>query len=258
MRVISLASGSKGNAYAVMAHNGEVLIIDCGLSLAELKRRFVQAGFSEGVPELKAVLLTHSHADHVSGLKPLLAEREVAVYANPMTSETVVADYGVDEEAFACFENEQEFSIGQFAVLPFPVPHDTSDPVGYLIRVDGQVYFHGTDIGVPLASVGRRLSEADFATLESNHDPQRLRLSARPTAVIRRIAGPRGHLANEEACELIRRFASPRLKRLALAHLSRDCNEPDLAERMMLRTLAEMGRGDVSLKVFAQDAVVGL
>ena len=83
-----------------------------------------------------------------------------------------------------------------------------------------------------------------------------LRTSGRAPSLIQRIAGPRGHLANGQACDLVRRFASPKLKTLALAHLSRDCNVPHLAEGAMRDTLCEMGRADVALKVLRQDEVV--
>ena len=139
---------------------------------------------------------------------------------------------------------------------PFSIPHDTSDPVGFLVSAGGETYFHGTDIGTPLDSIGLKLAEADFATLESNHDPVLLRQSGRHPSLIQRIAGPRGHLSNDQACELVRRFASPRLKSLALAHLSRDCNVPRIAEEAMRSTLMEMGRPDVVLKVLSQDETI--
>ena len=104
--------------------------------------------------------------------------------------------------------------------------------------------------------VGLKLAEADVATLESNHDPVMLRTSGRPPCLIQRIAGPRGHLSNDQACDLVKRFASPRLKRLALAHLSRDCNAPHIAEGAMRAALAEMGRVDVGLSVLSQNDVV--
>ena len=90
---------------------------------------------------------------------------------------------------------------------------------------------------------------ADVATLESNHDPVMLRTSGRPPYLIQRIAGPRGHLSNDQACELVRRFASPRLKKLFLAHLSHQCNAEAVAVRLMRETLAEIGRADVELEV---------
>lgn len=239
MRVAAIASSSKGNAY-VVEHGGHVLLIDCGVPYKDVS----------DVPA-EAVLVTHSHADHALGLKTLFARRGVPVYANAMTAETIVHDFKVPEEAFVCFENGQCFDVGPFAVSPFSIPHDTSDPVGFLVQAEGETYFHGTDIGSPLDSVGLKLAEANIATLESNHDPVLLRTSGRHPSLICRIAGPRGHLSNDDACELVRRFASPKLRHLALAHLSHDCNTPRLALEAMRATLREMQREDVEVEVFA-------
>ena len=254
IQVFPLASSSKGNAYLLVADGGEKLLIDDGLSYAELRRRL--GALSLDLEGLTGILLTHSHNDHVSGIKTLLKHHpEVAVYANSMTAETLIADEVVPEAAFICFENGQEFALGPFTVNPFAIPHDTADPVGYLVRAgegaDATVYFHGTDIGTPLDSIGLKLRAADVATLESNHDPVMLRTSGRAACLIQRIAGPRGHLSNDQAAGLVKRFASPKLKRLMLAHLSRDCNTPVLAERVMRETLGEMHREDVELEVLA-------
>lgn len=252
MRVFSLASGSKGNAY-VVEHEGVELLIDCGLSFRQLSARATAMGLDEPV----AVLVTHSHRDHIAGLVPLLGRfPSLRIYANELTAEAVGHELKLDEGAFAIFENRQPFEIGPFVVLPFPIPHDTGDPVGYLVKAGTETYFHGTDIGYPLPSIGERLSQADYAVLESNHDERPLFGSGRPESVIQRIAGPRGHLSNEQACELVRDFASPRLKLLALAHLSRDCNLPHLAQAAMSETLKSMGRAEISLKILSQDEPV--
>ena len=287
MQVIPLASSSKGNAYLV-EHDGAVILIDCGLSYRELKKRLSEKLVKTGqtcfdkfsCDQIMAILITHSHTDHVQGLKTLLGKHDVPVYTNLMTAETIVAEQGVAEDAFVCFENGQEFEIGPFTVSAFSIPHDTSDPVGYLIRARESLavqckgaeslyaerparhsqplyaerparltYFHATDVGMPLDSIGLKLAEADIATLESNHDPVMLKNSGRAPYLIQRIAGPRGHLANWEAAELVKKFASPRLKKLMLAHLSQDCNTPFLAERKMREALEELGRDDIELEI---------
>ena len=214
-----------------------------------------------------AVLITHSHSDHVFGLEPFVSKHPgVPIFANEMTAETVAHDCGVPGDSFACFENGQTFSAGPFEVSPFSIPHDASDPVGFIIRSKPSnpgeelplTYFHCTDAGAPLDSIGLKLAEADVATLESNHDTVLLKTSGRPPSLVQRIAGPRGHLSNEQACELVRKFASPRLKVLALAHLSRECNAPHVAEGAMSATLSGMGRSDIVLKTLFQDEPVAI
>ena len=254
MKVVSLASGSQGNAYCVIG-GGRVLLIDCGLSCLELRRRAADAGVP--LQDLSGVVFTHAHWDHVKGVGTFRKRfPDVPLFANMMTAESIACECDVDEADFRMFENGQMFEVGPFEVLPFSIPHDSSDPVGYVVKVDGETYFHGTDIGSPLDSIGVHLAEADVATLESNHDVGLLFGSGRPVSLIQRIVGPRGHLSNDQACDLVRRFASPRLKALALAHLSGHCNEPSLAERTMLTALSEIGREDIALRIFLQDSIV--
>lgn len=253
MRITSLGSGSTGNAYVVETDGG-ALLVDCGLNYKTLSSRMPEY-IGEEVP-LQGVLLTHSHTDHTQGLRLLIKHHpDLPLFANAMTAETIACECGVDENAFVTFENGQVFEAGPFKVHPFSIPHDTSDPVGYLVKGD-EVYFHGTDIGTPLDSVGIKLAQADVATLESNHDPQLLFGSGRPPSVIQRIYGSRGHLSNDQAAELVRKFATPRLKRLALAHLSGACNAPHIAERTMRETLASIRRDDIMLTILSSDEVL--
>lgn len=246
MTVIPLASSSKGNAYAVAA-GGEVLLVDCGLSCKRLRERAAQCGVD--LDRVVAVVITHDHSDHVDGLRVFLGRYDVPVYANLMTAEKITHDTGVDESAFVCFENGQSFEVGRMLVTPFSTPHDAVDSVGYLIETAKCSYFHGTDIGTPLDSIGGYLARADIATLESNHDVVMLRQSDRAEKLKRRISGPRGHLSNDEAASLVGRFASARLRKIFLAHLSGECNAPHIAEETMKAELQRIGRGDIELEV---------
>lgn len=254
MRVVSLASGSGGNAYCVEAQ-GALLLVDCGLSCRELVKRMTTAALD---PErIVAAVFTHDHDDHVKGL-PVFHKHfpQAELFANLMTAEAIASDLKMDPMAFFTFENGQEFSVGPFTIRAFPIPHDVPDPVGYVVTAEGMTYFHATDVGTPLDSVGANLALADIATLESNHDPVMLHQCSRPECLKQRIRGPRGHLSNLDAADLVRRFASPKLRRLNLAHLSRECNVPHLAEAAMRTALLEMGRSDIDLHVLSQDEVV--
>ncbi|MCR5413740.1 MAG: MBL fold metallo-hydrolase [Kiritimatiellae bacterium] len=254
MRLVSLASSSAGNAYCVES-GGRVLLIDCGLSWSDFKSRYGSAGFS--LDALEGVLLTHNHIDHVRGLATLHRKLpEVPLFANLMTSEATASVLKMDEADFFAFENGQSFTAGPFTVSPFSIPHDVPDPVGYMVEAEGLKYFHATDVGMPLDSIGVHLADADCATLESNHDPVMVMESARPPLLKRRILGPRGHLSNADAADLVARFASPRLKELRLAHLSAECNAPAIAEREMREALASISRPDVILRILPPDSIL--
>ena len=247
MRGVSLASGSAGNAYLVESC-GKLLLIDCGISCRELLARMGKTGFSPC--DIAGVLFTHEHTDHCKGVATFHKRfPEIGLFANAMTAEAI----GLEGDAYI-FENTQPFEVGPFAVTAFSIPHDVSDPVGFVVEAEGKTYFHATDVGSPLDSIGSRLACADVATLESNHDYSLLMHSNRPELLKKRISGPRGHLSNDDCAALVSRFASPKLKLLSLAHLSSECNEPKLALRMAREALDDAGLAETGLRVLSQNA----
>lgn len=246
MNVIPIASSSSGNAYAVV-RGGEVILIDCGLTCKCLRESCASRGID--LASVSAVLITHDHSDHVGGLKVFLGRYDVPVYANMMTAEKLICANGIDESAFVCFENGRSFEIGEVRVTPFSTPHDAVDPVGYFIEAGERSYFHATDVGTALDSFGGYLARADVATVESNHDTVMLKASRRPDSLKERILGPRGHLSNDQAAAFVGRYATSRLKKLFLAHLSGECNAAHIAERTMREELARAGLASVEISV---------
>jgi phosphoribosyl 1,2-cyclic phosphodiesterase len=82
MRMTVLASGSKGNS-AVVASSQTRILVDAGLSCRELMRRMAAAG--EDPYALDAILITHEHADHVSGLPVMARKLGIPVYFTEST-----------------------------------------------------------------------------------------------------------------------------------------------------------------------------
>jgi phosphoribosyl 1,2-cyclic phosphodiesterase len=77
--------------------------------------------------------------------------------------------------------------------------------------------------------------------------------SRRSWSLKQRILGRHGHLSNEAAAEAAVEIMSAELKHLYLAHLSRECNKPELAMRVMGNRLSEIGATHVQLQLAAQD-----
>jgi phosphoribosyl 1,2-cyclic phosphodiesterase len=138
--------------------------------------------------------------------------------------------------------------LGDFDVEPFSIPHDASDPVGFLVRAASRTIVFATDLGNVTALVADKARQADALVLETNHEHRLLMDDPnRPWSLKQRISGSHGHLSNEKAAQALEKIVTDRLAHLFLAHLSEDCNRPDLAEGTIRRKLEEMGASRVSV-----------
>ncbi len=237
MEICVLNSGSNGNAIYLAAGDTRILI-DAGISLRMLRQRLKQ--IDRDVGELDAVLISHEHTDHCRGLPNLSRARpELQLYANEGTAGGVeVALRATMPSPWNIFETGTDFTIGALHIQSFAVPHDSGDPVAYVVDDGRHRVGVATDLGTVTPVVRRHLRDCDVLIIETNHDIDMLRQSGRPWSLIQRILGRQGHLSNEQAAELVEEVMTERLRAIFLAHLSEDCNTPDnamAALRIMLR-----------------------
>ncbi len=250
MKLRIFGSGSQGNALAIRS-GATLLLLDCGFSCRELERRMTACGVR--ADDVTAVLFTHDHTDHCKGVATFHKRHpQVPLYANGNTADAIATLTGV-EDGWRVFETSEPFAIGEIEVTSFSIPHDAADAVGYLFSNATSSLFVGTDMGVPTLPVKDALARATCAVLESNHDPTLLACSDRPVSLKQRISGRCGHLSNQDAADLVREVAPPRLRTLLLAHLSRPCNAPHLALESMREALKDIDRADIALAALDQD-----
>ena len=232
-----LGSGSNGNC-AYLETSETRILIDAGFSLRQLRQRLALIGRA---PEgLTGVIITHEHSDHINGLATLCKKLHVPVYCNRLTREA--AEFQL-QHRFECrvFETRQNFEVGDVVVETFDIPHDAADPVGFLLRTSaGNVGFL-TDLGHATKSVLERVRAANVLVLETNHDLKMLQESSRPWSLKQRIAGRHGHLSNSDAADAAQAIMSADLRHLYLGHLSRECNNPELAQRVIDERLQQIG-----------------
>jgi phosphoribosyl 1,2-cyclic phosphodiesterase len=119
--------------------------------------------------------------------------------------------------------------VGAATVHTIPTPHDAADPVAFVVECEGKRLAVLTDLGHPFEQLSAVLAEVDAAYLESNYDPQMLATGSYPLYLKARIRGRGGHISNDEAAELLARLGRRRPRWVALAHLSEQNNEPELA-----------------------------
>ncbi|MBN1557126.1 MAG: MBL fold metallo-hydrolase [Lentisphaerae bacterium] len=244
MKVCVLGSGSTGNCTLVATGRCRVLI-DAGLSAREIARRLQPLGV--GIETVDAVCVTHEHDDHRSGLGVLARRYGVALYGNAGTIEGIERTAGLRGLDWNVFTTGAPFEIGDLRLEPFSVPHDSYDPVGFIVSSGGARVGIVTDMGMATELIRARLRECAAVIIESNHDEAMLREAARPWSVKQRIAGRQGHLSNAQAAALAAAVAGPALRTVMLAHLSAQCNAPALALEAVRGALAAAGFGHVAV-----------
>ena len=226
MKICVLGSGSKGNCTFVGSDRTR-LLIDAGLSSRQTHLRLRSAGLPE--ESIDAICVSHEHSDHRSGLKTLQRHTGAELYANSATIEAIERDARLRGLPWKQFTTGSAFRIGDLDIEPFSVPHDSYDPVGFIIRHENDSIGIVTDMGIPTELIRNKLRNCRIIVLESNHDETLLRDSPRPWSLKKRIMSRQGHLSNQQAAELLSEISGPALKAVFLAHLSSDCNNPELA-----------------------------
>lgn len=249
MKLTILGSGSAGNASYVETDETR-LLVDVGFSGRQIRQRLATIG---RVPEnLTAILITHEHSDHISGLAAIAEKARLPVYCNRATMEEIKRTVGVSLD-FRLFVAGGGFEVGDINVETFSIPHDAQDPVGFVLRTSGSSIGFATDLGHVTKLVLERIRNTTALVLESNHDVKMLQdCPHRPWSLKQRILSRHGHLSNEAAADCVAEIMSAELRHLYLGHLSRDCNKPELAQRVMNKRLQTLGATHVQLNVTSQ------
>jgi phosphoribosyl 1,2-cyclic phosphodiesterase len=256
MHITILGSGSAGNCTLIETDTTR-LLVDAGLSGRQIAHRL--ALINRNVDQVSGIILTHEHTDHTRGLGVLCKARPLPVYANRLTAEAVTTDPEWQEKiriSWRLFSTGSSFEVGDLLVESFSVPHDAYDPVGYVIRHPGSGVAVGvlTDLGHATKLVTERVRQMDALVVEANHDLKLLQEDAgRPWALKQRIMSRHGHLSNDAAATLASDVACDKLCHVFLAHLSRDCNRPELAQQTVGDKLRAIGARHIAVAVSSQD-----
>ena len=238
---LSLASGSSGNCYYLGTPEYGILI-DAGIGIRTIKKVLKDHGID--LSDVMAVLVTHDHADHIKTVGYLGEKLNIPVYTTAAVHRGIEKSRYVEETITTSrhdIEKEVPFTIRDFTITAFEVPHDSSDNVGYLIECGGHKFAFITDVGHITDTVCRYVREATQLIIEANYDEEMLRQGSYPTFLKERVASPMGHLGNHEAAELLAKNYTPKLKDIWLCHLSRDNNHPELAYKTVDIRLFEEG-----------------
>ena len=238
LQLCTLASGSSGNSLLV-SDGATHILVDAGISC----RRITTAlkGLGVDPASLSAVLITHEHTDHISGLTTLTKQRKVPVYASRGTGRQLCYRIAFLEEVLHPFTPGECFSIGSIDIETFPTPHDAAESTGYALSAGGRKAAVVTDLGHVTEAVEAGIRGANLLVAEANHDVEWLRSGPYPYFLKDRILGDRGHLSNEAGAALVCSAVSAGTSTVVLAHLSHENNTPERARQVVGDSLTRMG-----------------
>jgi phosphoribosyl 1,2-cyclic phosphodiesterase len=251
LRFCSIASGSSGNCYLARTRE-TAIVIDAGISASRITVGLIRVGVDPD--EVKALLITHEHTDHISGARAAANRMDGAsVFASRGTWENSASGRVsgqasgllVSESRKEVFTPGDAFTVGDIGIKTVPLSHDAAAPVGYVLTSregEGSVSLI-TDTGVFTGEMASLTADADIFVIEANHDVDMLVRGRYPAYLKQRILSDTGHLSNEAAAEAILSVAALERKErcVLLAHLSAENNDPKVAERSVARRLAEDG-----------------
>jgi phosphoribosyl 1,2-cyclic phosphodiesterase len=223
IKVCILASSSSGNC-ALVATDKTRVLVDAGLGKRETFQRLASIG--EDPASIDAILITHEHSDHVSGLVTLARTLDIPVYLSNLTAPTIA--WGEFQPKIELFQSGSTFTVGDIDVASFTIPHDAIDPVGFCLRSQGIKIGIATDLGYVTDSIRFHLRGTNLLLLESNHDLDMLKVGPYPWSVKQRVMGRKGHLSNDVAGQFIKRDLDTTISTLVLGHLSENNNHPEI------------------------------
>ena len=244
-RLASIGSGSSGNG-TLVAWDDTFFLIDCGFPLKEAWARLTRHGIA---PErLAAVLVTHEHSDHASGVIPLAHRFRIPVYLSHGTLRSLP---DLDAELARPFNSDAEFAIDGVTVRSVTVPHDAREPTQFVFARDGTRVGVLTDLGHVSPHVVKSFQGCKALFLEGNHDPGMLMRGSYPPRLKRRIAGDLGHLSNAQAADFLERVSHDGLTHVVIGHVSQQNNAQrhldavfgPFAERLTELRFADQGEG---------------
>ena len=230
LKFMSFGSGSCGNCYYICTETYGMLI-DAGIGIRKMKKYFCDYGLS--FDDVKCIIVTHDHADHVKAVGMLSEAYNLPVFATGKVHEGIRRNYCVHKKVnmanVRVLNKGEKFCLGEFEVRTFDVPHDSLENVGYLIKCGDRTFALMTDVGHVTDEMAEVIGMADYLVIEANYDEEMLRFGSYPTFLKERVASPTGHLSNREAAEFLATHYDGTLKNIWLCHLSRDNNHPELA-----------------------------
>lgn len=244
MKVIVLSSGSKGNTTFVETDNTKILI-DCGNTCKYICQKLLSINVNP--KDIDAILISHTHVDHIKGLQVFLHKFNTKVYlTQKMQPElSYIENYK--------FINSNNFNIKDITIDIIKTSHDASDSHGFILTNNNSSMVYVTDTGYINVKYHEILKNRNLYIFESNHDVEMLSNSNYPFQLRKRILSDKGHLSNYDSAKYLSEFIGDNTKYIMLAHLSKENNTQELAYETLIDRLNKTNKHVDNIIIAEQD-----
>ena len=246
LQISVLASGSKGNCVFVKTDSNNILI-DLGTTSLYAEKKLKELNID---PEnIDSILITHTHVDHVAGLKVFLKKYNPTVYLskkmyNELQETITMNNYVLIED--------ESFYLNDIRVDVIKTSHDASDSNAYLFTRNDKKVCYITDTGYINRKYFKLLDNCNIYIMESNHDIEILMNGKYPYHLKQRILSDKGHLSNTDCAYYLSKFAGENTSCVILTHLSEENNDPELALKTLKDKLDEKNKKIPNLVISKQ------
>ena len=218
MKVCVLSSGSKGNSTLVITDKVKILI-DLGTTTS-----YVEAALNNlnvDVKEISHILITHSHVDHIKGLKVFIKRYNPVILVTEDMKNVLEKELG--NFRYEYYEDKKSI-IGDLTVNVIKTSHDAEESIGFVLTNNNSSMVYITDTGYINQKYFKILSNNNLYVLESNHDIKMLMDGPYPYYLQQRVRGDKGHLSNKQASDYLCKFIGDNTRKIVFAHISEHNN----------------------------------
>ncbi len=218
MKVCVLSSGSKGNSTLVITDKVKILI-DLGTTTS-----YVEAALNNlnvDVKEISHILITHSHVDHIKGLKVFIKRYNPVILVTEDMKNVLEKELG--NFRYEYYEDKKAI-IGDLTVNVIKTSHDAEESIGFVLTNNNSSMVYITDTGYINQKYFKILSNNNLYVLESNHDIKMLMDGPYPYYLKQRVQGDKGHLSNKQASDYLCKFIGDNTRKIVFAHISEHNN----------------------------------
>lgn len=232
MKLVVLASGSEGNSTFISSDNHNILI-DAGKNAKYIEGQL--KSIDEDPKKIEAIVISHTHDDHVSALKVFLKKCHAVIYVTE--KQYYDLDFLSDYDNVIIYEDS--FYIGNIKFDSIRTSHDVSDSRNFIVTIGQEKIVYLTDTGYLNRKYFSKLSNCDYYLMESNHDIEMLLNGRYPKWLKQRVLGTQGHLSNKDSSFYLTKLVGEKTKKIILMHLSKQNNTEEKAMEMLQETFKE-------------------